>query len=87
MIIIVSSEIKLESSHPAVLRRHVAPEVVLGEVHSEPLVCSPSLLIFVSVSVALLVKMIVLSALIIDQLNIASANISKRNCKNYINFW
>ena len=87
MIIIVSSEIKLESSHPAVLRRHVVPQVVLGEVHSESLVCSPSLLIFVSVSVALLVKMIVLSGLIINQLNIASANISKRNCKNYINFW
>ena len=67
MIIIVSSEIKLESSHPAVLRRHVVPEVVLGEVHSKSLVGSPSLLIFMPVSVTLLVKMIVLARLIINE--------------------
>ena len=77
MIIIVSSEIKLESSHPAVLRRHVVPEVVLGEVHSESLVSPPSLLIFMSVSVTLLVEMIVLGGLIINE---------NKSCKNDIYF-
>ena len=52
----------LEASHPAVLGRHVVPQVVLGEIHSKSLVSLPSL-VLVAMGVALLVQVVVFSRL------------------------